>query len=184
MKTLKKLIVPAVCLASLTAGFAYADGFLLGAPGVPVGSVVESSAPFKTTKNLGRFYKYVFRGIETKGAGNGQNGNSNNNNGHLNVFASVNGDTVKEVGNSFKDQEDYNTSGIRTVQVTPIEYKQILDVIVEWKATGSIKSPNGYFIILGEGIREPKEPKGTLGVQAYALEGDKFKIKWDVLRDY
>lgn len=186
MKTLKKLIVPAVCLASFMAGSSYADGLMLGAPGVDVGSVVATTVKFDVTKDLGRFYKYTVRGIESKGAYGGNTGNSGKGDqGHLNLFATVNGETTKSVGNSWKGNgDDFNTSSVRTIQVTPIVYDEIMHLMVNWTGVGSLKSPQGYFVILGEGIREPKEPKGTLGVQSYALEGDKFKVKWDVLRDY
>lgn len=186
MNTLKKLVLPVVCFASLMASssFAGTGGFLLGAPGIVTGSLVETKAPFSTTKDLGRFYKYIFRGMET-GGGDGNNGAAGNsgsaNGGVLNLFVEVNGDKLKEVG--FDHELAYNTSEVRTFVSDEIIYREI-DISVSWKANGNAKQPNGYFIILGEGIRDPKEPKGELDVKDFAMANTTFKISWKVTRDY
>lgn len=225
MKTLKQLVIPTVCLASMTATCLFAasaksngnnsssatttasttattttttsttstsgasaaasssGGFLLAAPGVVTGSMVETRAPFSTSKNLGRYYKYTFRGVETKGATTGSPGNSANaNGGLLHIWAGVNGNDSAKI--TFRDELEYNSSPVITQLVnTPIVYSQ-QNISVNWKGNGNAHAPNGYVTIVGEGTIDPKTPKGTLNVKNYATEGTTFKLGWTVTRDY
>jgi len=168
----------AVCLFAAQPSGSSSGGFLLGAPGVVTGSIVQTRAPFKVTKDLGKFYKYIFRGMETKGASN----SGATNGGHLNLFVGVNDVDLKSVG--FSHERAFNASAVNSFPLaSPVTYNQ-QNIIVHWKGTGSAHSPNGYFIITGEGIRDPKEPKGTLNVDSFALAGTTFKITWAVTRDY
>ena len=157
-------------------------GFLLAAPGVATGSLVEVRAPFTTSKNLGRYYKYIFRGIETKGATTGAPGNSANaNGGILHIWAGVNGEDSAKI--TFRDELEYNNSPVITNIITPITYKE-QNITVNWKGNGNAHAPNGYVTILGEGITDPKTPKGSLNIKQFAVANTTFRLGWTVLRDY
>ncbi len=210
MKALQKLLIPTVCMVSLSTGCLFAangkggsssgssssssssspggssggasGGFLLAAPGVVTGSMVETRAPFHTSKNLGRYYKYIFRGVETKGATTGSPGNSSNaNGGILHIWAGVNGNDSAKI--TFRDELDYNSSPVQSYTIAPITYKE-QNISVNWKGNGNAHAPNGYVTILGEGIVDPKTPKGTLNIKSFATANTTFKLGWTVTRDY
>ncbi|RBP47753.1 hypothetical protein DES53_101552 [Roseimicrobium gellanilyticum] len=166
---MKKILSLTLCLFALPA---LAD-ITLGGPGVPVGTVKTSGAPFKTTYNFpGGLYKFVFRGIEAKGATLGAPGSSgtNGNGGQFHLSATVRTDVGHEkLGTiEFRDVQDFNTAPLKNLffEDGEITFKAPGDnpiaVSIEWAGQGNAHKPDGFFNVLGEEQKHPPVPVGWL----------------------
>jgi hypothetical protein len=164
---MKKILSLTLCLFALPA---LAD-FNLGGPGVPAGTVKAAKAPFKIDYNLGGVYKFVFRGIEAKGATLGAPGSSGTtgNGGQFHLSATVWTDVGHEKFGKieFWDVQDFNTSPHKTLLMdeqvvfkapgnTPIQ------VTITWAGQGNAHKPDGFFNVLGENQKHPPVPVGWL----------------------
>ena len=166
---MKAFVFGLVLTASVTWQPARAD-IVLGAPGVPVGSQVVTQLPFTTNLTLPSLYKFVFGGIEAKGNTAGAPGNSgtNGNGGQFHLSATVSGaaGSLKEGFLDFRDVQDYNTSPLKSILITPgMVFKATVTpiaVTLQWKGEGNAKKPDGIFNILGEYQQNPVPPTGSL----------------------
>lgn len=158
------VILAAFCLRS-------ANGtIILGAPGVPAGSLTVTKLPFKTNHSLPGSYKFVFAGIEAKGNTAGAPGSSgtNGNGGQFHLSAKVSGGGVgdKEGKIEFRDVEDYNSAPLKSIYITPATVMKAttapITISLEWKGEGNAKKPDGIFNILGEYQKDPPIPTGSL----------------------
>ncbi|WP_113957893.1 hypothetical protein [Roseimicrobium gellanilyticum] len=183
--TLSLLALPA--LADIT----------LGGPGVPTGSVKTTQAPFKVRYDFpGGLYKFIFRGIEAKGATLGAPGSSGTqgNGGQFHLSATVRTDMGQEkVGKiEFWDVQDFNASPLKTILLDgELVFKapgdQPISVSIEWAGEGNAHKPDGYFNVLGEHQKAPPVPVGwlTFDVGDYNLNaaGSKPPGKATIVRD-
>jgi hypothetical protein len=175
---MKKILSLTLCLVALPA---LAD-FNLGAPGVPAGTVKAPGAPFKIdTKIEGGVYRYVFRGIEARGATLGAPGSSGTqgNGGQFHLSATVWTDVGHEKFGKieFWDVQDFNSSPLKTLLMDDQAVFQSpgdkpINVTITWAGQGNAHKPDGFFNVLGESQAQPKVPTGTLtfDVGAYALK--------------
>lgn len=169
----------------------------LGAPGVGWNFRVMPDVPFNETASIGRYYKYVFSGIEAQSDADGvpgtygydgkmkdqpkNNGNGNNVDGFWNFWASVNGVDLKSVGRNSADLADAG-GVIRKYHSTPVVFWQQY-VNLRWVGAGNTKDPDGHFYILGEAVKEPPIPLGSLSfVQTMYQEGEKPPFTWSIQR--
>lgn len=144
----------------------------LWAPGVPVGAEVATASPFKESYVLTNSYKFVFLGIEAKGDTLGAPGSSGTkgNGGLVNLKASASSDAsganARAGQLSYRDVQDYNTSTLQTLIISPsVTFKATttpIDITLTWQGEGNAHKPNGIFNILGEYQKAPPVPVGRL----------------------
>lgn len=166
MKTI--LVMTLVLGASLGAR---AD-IILGAPGVPVGTIIATKVPFQIEHQLSQSYKFVLSGIQAKGDTLGAPGSSGTkgNGGQFHLKADVwdNNQTPKEhVGNLyFRDVQEFNTAPLQTLLVTPAAVFRAtsypINIYLRWQGNGNAHKPNGFFNLLGEYQKNPPIPVGSL----------------------
>jgi hypothetical protein len=184
--TLSLLALPA--LADIT----------LGGPGVPSGQLKAPQSPFKVTYEFpGGLYKFVFRGIEAKGATLGAPGSSGTqgNGGQFHLSATVRTDVGQEKFGKieFWDVQDFNVAPLKTLIMeggdvvfkAPGMYP--INVSIEWAGQGNAHKPDGFFNVLGEQQKAPPVPVGwlTFDVGEYNLNaaGGRPPGKATIIRD-
>ena len=151
------------CLSLLSP--AHAD-ILCSAPGVPAGAVKATKCPFKLDYVLVDCYKFVFRGIEAKGATLGAPGNSgtNGNGGQFHLRADVSGVKLGKI--EFRNVQEFNVAPLITMLLPETVVFRATDspisVAIEWKGEGNAHKPDGFFNILGEYQKHPVPPVGSL----------------------
>jgi hypothetical protein len=166
---MKQILSLTLCLIALPA---MAD-FNLGGPGVPAGTRKASQAPFKVDYAFpGGLYKFVFRGIEARGATLGAPGSSgtNGNGGQFHLSATVRTDVGHEkLGKiEFRDVQDFNVAPLKTLLFDDGEIvfkapgNTPINVSIEWAGQGNAHKPEGYFNVLGESQKAPPVPVGWL----------------------
>ncbi|QIF01074.1 hypothetical protein [Roseimicrobium sp. ORNL1] len=174
---MKKILSLTLCLIALPA---LAD-FNLGGPGVPAGTVKAAGAPFKVEYTIpGGVYRFVFRGIEARGATLGAPGSSGTkgNGGQFHLSATVWTDVGHEkLGKiEFRDVQEFNAAPLKTLLLDNQEVFQApgntpMNVTIEWAGQGNAHKPDGFFNVLGESQAQPTVPTGTLTFEVgdYAL---------------
>jgi hypothetical protein len=165
---MKAILSVSLCLLALPV---FAD-ITLGGPGVPISQIKATQAPFKTEYNFpGGLYKFVFRGIEAKGATLGAPGSSGTqgNGGQFHLSVTVRSDVGQEkLGKiEFRDVQDFNTAPLKTLLLEDqIVFKapgnSPINVSIEWAGQGNAHKPDGFFNVLGESQKAPPVPVGWL----------------------
>ncbi len=162
---MKNAVVLAAVLG-LVSPLPVAADITCGAPGVPAGVVKATKCPFKLEYVLANSYKFVFRGIEAKGATLGAPGNSgtNGNGGQFHLRGEVNGVMLGKI--EFRDVQEFNAAPLKTMLLTPAVVFRATDtpisVNIEWKGEGNAHKPDGFFNIIGEYQKHPVPPVGSL----------------------
>lgn len=144
---------------------------MLGAPGVIAGTRIATKVPFKIDHTISNTYKFIFSGIEAKGDTLGAPGSSgtNGNGGQFHLKASVkvgNGSGERAGQIYFRNIQDYNSSPLQTLLITPEAVWKAttspINVNITWQGGGNAHKPNGIFNILGEHQKDPPIPTGSL----------------------
>ena len=164
---MKAILSVSLCLLALPV---MAD-ITLGGPGVPAGQVKATSSPFKINYDLGGVYKFVFRGIEAKGATLGAPGSSgtDGNGGQFHLSATVWTDVGHEKYGKieFWDVQDFNTAPLKTLLMTEqmvfvAPANTPINVSITWAGEGNAHKPDGFFNVMGENQKHPPVPVGWL----------------------
>lgn len=198
VKTMKSLLTAAAIALLIGALPSESSAQItLGAPGVGWNFRVMPDVPFNESANIGRYYKYVFTGIEGQSDADGVegtygydgkmkdkpkgNGNGNNVNGFWNFWASVNNVHLQSVGRNSSDLAD-NSGVIRKYHPSPVVFwEQQINLV--WHGAGNTKDPDGHFYILGEAVKEPPVPIGQLSFnQTMYQNGQKPPYSWSIQR--
>ena len=169
----------------------------LGAPGVGWNFRVMPDVPFNEKADIGRYYKYVFTGIEGQSDADGvpgtygydgkmhdkpkKNGNGNQVDGFWNFWASVNNVHLQSVGRNSSELAD-DSGVIQKFHPSPVVFwEQEIELV--WHGAGNTKDPDGHFYILGEAIKEPPVPVGEITLnQTMYSNGEKPPYTWTIQR--
>lgn len=140
MKTLTKLLLPVSCFASLLTAPVFAHHTDFAGPGAPIGTVSSNDKGSVTrVKNIGKPYKFTFRGLQCLGHG----------------FGGAAGSANAGIG---WEQEDsgYQTETTSAAATTPLTYSSNVNGV----PSGSIEFKNQYQASwCGSGQNENALPK-------------------------